>query len=222
MAGEQGWLEERLSLSKVAWLGNRIVPVGVSWWYTFGSATLITFVILVLTGIFLMMNYSPSPDHAYDSVRYIMNTVNFGALVRSVHHWAAYAMVFLVALHALRVFFMAAYRYPREVTWIIGVVLLLLVFGMAFTGYLLPWDQKAYWATVVGTNIAGETPFIGGWLRTLLIGGPEIGTVTLTRFFTLHVAVLPGLLATFIGLHLYLVIALGISTPPSKTELACN
>jgi quinol-cytochrome oxidoreductase complex cytochrome b subunit len=222
MAKKEGWLEERVELSKLAWLGTRTVPRGVGWWYTFGSATLIVFIILVLTGIFLMFNYDPSPDHAYDSVQFITNNILFGSLIRSIHHWSAYAMVGLVTIHALRVFFMAAYRYPREITWVFGVALLLLVMGMAFTGYLLPWDQRAYWATTVGTNIAGETPFIGGWIKTLLLGGEQIGAVTLTRFFALHVAIIPGLIATFIGVHLFLVIRLGISPPPGSTALACE
>lgn len=116
MARGPGWFEERLELSKLAWLGTRLVPRGVTWWYTFGSATLIAFLMLVLTGASLMANYSPSPDHAWDSVQYIMNDVQFGSLIRSVHHWSAYAMIVLITLHSLRAYFMAAYRYPRELT----------------------------------------------------------------------------------------------------------
>lgn len=220
MADVSGWLEERLEISKLAWLGTRRVPRGVNLWYTFGAATFVVFIVLVLTGAFLIFNYDPSPDHAYDSVQYTMNSVQLGSFVRSLHHWAAYAMVLLVAVHAWTVYFTAAYRYPRELTWVVGVVLLLLVLGMAFTGYLLPWDQEAYWAIVIGSNIAGEAPLIGGFLKTLLIGGAQIGTVTLTRFFTFHVAILPGLLFTFIALHLFLVIRLGVSQPPESTALA--
>lgn len=216
MAKGSGWFEERLELSKLAWLGTRKVPKGVTWWYTFGSATLVAFIMLVVTGIFLVMNYSPSPDHAWDSVQYITNNVQFGSLIRSIHHWSAYAMIFLIIVHALRVFFMAAYRYPRELTWVIGVVLILLVMGSAFTGYLLPWDQKAYWATEVGTRIAGQTPIIGSWIRTLLVGGDQLGTLTLSRFFTFHAAIIPGLIVLFAALHLFLVIRQGISAPPTR------
>ena len=213
----EGWFEERLELSKLAWLGTRKAPRGVGWLYTLGSATLICFILLILTGVFLMMNYSPTPDHAWDSVQYIVNNVQFGAFIHSVHHWSAYAMIVLIGLHSVRTFFMAAYRYPRELTWIIGVVLLLLTGFMAFTGYLLPWDQRAYWATTVASSIAGETPFIGGWLKTLLIGGSQIGTITLARFFSLHAVIVPALISIFIGIHIFLVIRLGISAPPKGT-----
>lgn len=219
MTNVRNWFDERFDLTKLAWLGLRIVPKGVGWWYTFGSATLIVFILLVLTGMFLMMNYSNSPDHAYESVQYISNQVQFGSLIRSIHHWSAYAMMTLITLHTLRVFFFAAYRYPREIAWMVGVVLLLLVAGMSFTGYLLPWDQRAYWATTVGTHLAGETPLIGPWLKELLVGGPEIGAVTLTRFFTLHVMILPSLLVILITLHIFLVIQQGISAPPNSTAI---
>ncbi len=224
------WLEERLELSKLAWIGTRTVPRGVNWWYTLGSATLIVFILLVLTGSFLLLYYDPSPERAYASVQFIGSSVVFGSLVRSIHHWSAYAMVLLVGLHAARVFFFAAYRYPREVTWIIGVLLLLLVIGMAFTGYLLPWDQRAYWATVVGTNIAGETPVVGQWVKALLVGGSQPGvahsiatpTIALTRFFGLHVVILPALITMLITAHILLVVRLGISEPPGNTALACD
>ncbi|MDO8569118.1 MAG: cytochrome b N-terminal domain-containing protein [Dehalococcoidales bacterium] len=218
MAGREGWLEERIEISKLAWLGTRIVPRGIGWWYTLGSATLVSFLMLILSGSFLMMNYSPSPDHAWDSVQYISNVVPFGSFIRSLHHWSAYAMILLIGLHALRVFFMAAYRYPRELNWVIGVFLLLEVSFMSFTGYLLPWDQKAYWATTVASHIAGETPVIGSFVETVLIGGTQIGAVTLTRFFTLHVVIIPALIVLFISAHIMLVIKLGISPPPGTAK----
>jgi quinol-cytochrome oxidoreductase complex cytochrome b subunit len=211
------WLNERLEINNL--IGGflyRKVPRGVGWWYTLGSATLVTFVLLTITGIFLMMNYSPSPDHAYESVQYIMNEVPFGAFIRSVHFWSASAMVILVGLHTLRVFFMAAYKYPREVTWAIGVFLFILVMGAGFTGYLLPWDQKAYWATNVGTAIAGQTPLIGPLIQKVLIGGSQIGALTLTRFFTFHVGVIPPLIILLIGVHIFLVVKQGISAPPER------
>ncbi len=190
MAKEQkGWFEERLKAREsVSWFLNRKVPRGVNWWYTLGSATLVVFILLAFTGLFLVMNYSPSPDHAYDSVQYIVSEVPFGNVIRSIHFWSASAMVVLIGLHALRVFFMAAYRYPRELTWTIGVILFLLVMGSAFTGYLLPWDQRAYWATNVGAGIAGQVPLIGPWVQKILIGGSQIGTLTLSRFFTFMLA----------------------------------
>ncbi len=211
----ENWLNERTELNKS--LGGflyRMVPRGVGWWYTLGSATMVAFVLLVVTGIFLMMNYSPSPDHAYDSIQYIMTSVPFGKLIRSIHFWSASSMVVLVGLHAWRTFFMAAYKYPREVTWTLGALLFILVMGSGFTGYLLPWDQKAYWATNVGTGIAGQVPLIGPFVQKVLIGGPTIGAVTLTRFFTIHVAILPSLTVLLMGIHIYLVVKLGISAPP--------
>ena len=212
-----GWLEERLELKKLtdSFL-YRTVPRGVGWWYVLGSATLVTFIVLVLTGLFLVMNYSPSPEHAYDSIQYIMNEVPFGSLIRSIHSWAASAMVVLIGLHGLRVFFMAAYKYPRELTWIIGVLLFILVMGASFTGYLLPWDQKAFWATNVGTGIAGQAPLIGPYIQKILMGGTEIGAITLTRFFTFHVGVIPVLVILLIGIHLFMVVRQGISAPPGK------
>lgn len=212
-----GWLEERLELRPLlSQLLDRKIPRGVSWLYTLGSATLMTFVVLAVTGIFLSMNYSPSPDHAWDSIQYIQEEVALGSLIRGIHHWAGAAMVLLVFLHMLRVYFMAAYKYPRELTWVLGVFLLLFVLGSGFTGYLLPWDQKAYWATTVGTEIAGAVPLIGDFLQKSLFGGPEMGAATLTRFYALHMLVLPILITLLTGAHLFMVIRQGISAPPER------
>ncbi|MFH1646960.1 MAG: cytochrome b N-terminal domain-containing protein [Chloroflexota bacterium] len=214
---ETGWLDERLGSKQL--LGSflyRKVPKGVGWWQTMGSATLVAFILLLFTGAFLMFNYSPSPDHAYDSIQYITNVVQFGGLIRSIHFWSSSAMVVLIGLHGLRTFFMAAYKYPREVTWVIGTLLFLLVMGSSFTGYLLPWDQKAYWATNVGTGIAGQAPLLGPWIQEILIGGATIGAQTLTRFFTLHVAIIPPLIILLIGIHIFMVVRQGISAPPKK------
>ncbi|HJX12335.1 MAG TPA: cytochrome b N-terminal domain-containing protein [Dehalococcoidales bacterium] len=214
---ETGWLDERLGSKQL--LGSflyRKVPKGVGWWQTMGSATLVAFILLLFTGAFLMFNYSPSPDHAYDSIQYITNVVQFGGLIRSIHFWSSSAMVVLVGLHGLRTFFMAAYKYPREVTWLIGTLLFLLVMGSSFTGYLLPWDQKAYWATNVGTGIAGQAPLLGPWIQEILIGGATIGAQTLTRFFTLHVAIIPPLIILLAGIHIFMVVRQGISAPPKK------
>jgi ubiquinol-cytochrome c reductase cytochrome b subunit len=212
------WVEERLNLRAFfSWFLYRRVPRGVGWWYTMGSSALVVFILLVLTGLCLMLNYSPSPDHAYDSVQYTMDQVAFGSFIRSVHFWSASAMILLMVLHLLRAFFTASYRYPRELTWVVGVLLLVLVTGSAFTGYLLPWDQRAYWATNVGAGIAREVPLIGSWVQKALIGGTGIGTLTLSRFFTFHVGVLPPLIALLIGLHVFVVVKQGISSPPGLT-----
>ncbi len=215
--GVTGWLEERLEIKKhIDGFLYRQVPRGVGWWYTLGSATMVCFILLLFTGLFLMMNYSPSPDHAYESIQYIMNEIPFGSVIRSIHFWSATSMVVLIGLHGMRTFFMAAYRYPREITWVVGTALFMMVMVAAFTGYLLPWDQRAFWATNVGVGIAGEVPFIGPWLQKVLIGGPRIGAVTLTRFFTFHVGVIAPLIIMLIGVHIFMVVKQGISAPPEK------
>ncbi len=216
------WLIERTGLDKI-WeaLFARHIPEAkgpAAWLYTLGSAALFIFVVQVITGSLLAMNYVPSPDHAYDSVRFINEQVLLGRFVRGLHHWGATFMVVVVSLHLLRVFFMGAYKYPREATWLVGVVLFLLVMGFSFTGYLLPWDQKAYWATTVGVNIAGQTPVIGPAIAKVLKGGDELGATTLTRFYALHVLILPILAGLFIGAHLFLVIWHGISEPPERKK----
>ncbi len=152
------WLDERLGLNDLQKnLLDRPEPKG-NWWNTLGSASLFLFLLQGATGIFLSVYYTPSPDHAYDSIQYIMNDVAFGWLVRGIHHWGATLMVLVVFIHLLRVFVTASFKYPRELTWIIGVGLLIATLGMGFTGYLLPWNQRAYWATTVGTQIAGSVP----------------------------------------------------------------
>lgn len=218
-SGIGDWFEERLGISPtIKYILNRKIPIGVGWMNTLGSATLVTFIVLVVTGIFLAMNYAPTPDNAWDSVQFIQHQATFGYLIRGLHKWSASAMVLLLFLHGLRVFFTGAYKYPRELTWIVGVIIFLLVMGSAFTGYLLPWDQKAYWATTVGTKLAGSVPGIGSFLQKLLVGGTNIGADTLTRFFTFHIVVLPPLIGLFIGIHLYLVIKHGIAAAPGKVK----
>ena len=165
------WLEERAGLGPI-WRAVflRRMPAGLGWAQTLGSATLFVFGLQVVTGMFLALYYSPSPDHAYDSIQYITTEVTFGSIVRGLHHWGASAMVVLVAAHLLRVFYMGAYKYPHEVTWVAGLMLLLLTLAFGFTGYLLPWDEKAYWATTVGTNIMGLVPFVGGFILRAVRG----------------------------------------------------
>jgi quinol-cytochrome oxidoreductase complex cytochrome b subunit/cytochrome c551/c552 len=208
------WLDTRLGRGSL-WrlLFHRQVPVGLTWSYTLGSAALFVFVLQTITGILLALNYSPSPDHAYDSVLYISTSVPFGAVVRGLHHWGASAMVVLVVAHLLAAFWHGAYKRPREVTWLVGVVLLLITLGFSFTGYLLPWDQKAYWATTVGTNMPGTMPGLGPALVLLLRGGTELGAVTLSRFYAIHVLLLPALVGLFLLIHLALVIWHGVSVP---------
>ena len=210
------WLDERFEWHKV-WeaIFLRKVP-HVNWWYTLGSATLFVAVMQGITGILLTLYYVPTPDHAYDSVIYISTQLPAGWFIRGLHHWGASAMVVLVVLHLLRVFFYGAYKYPREATWLTGVVLFLVVIGFGFTGYLLPWDQKAYWATTVGTRIAGVVPGLGPWILRIARGGEDLSAVTLARFFGVHIWVLPAALAILILVHLYLVIRIGISAVPEK------
>ena len=212
------WLDERLGWRRV-WeaIFLRKVPK-VNWLYTLGSATLFVAVNQVVTGILLTVYYVPTPDHAYDSVQFITNEVTAGWLIRGLHHWGASAMVVLTVLHLLRVVFTGGYKFPREVTWITGVVLLLLVLGFGFTGYLLPWDQKAFWATTVGTRIAGVAPTIGPFFLRALRGGEELSAVTLARFYGAHVWMLPAALLALIGAHLYLVVRLGISAAPGRED----
>jgi quinol-cytochrome oxidoreductase complex cytochrome b subunit len=210
------WLDERTSIRQV-WetIFLRKIPK-VNWFYTLGSASLFVALNQAITGILLTLYYVPTPDHAYDSVQYITTQVPLGWLIRGLHHWGASAMIILVVLHMLRVILFGSYKFPREVTWFTGVILLLVVVGFGFTGYLLPWDQKAYWATTVGTRIAGTPPLIGDYILRIIRGGSEISAVTLVRFFGTHVWVLPSLLLLLIGIHLYLVIRNGISAVPKR------
>ncbi len=213
-------IDERLDLSGIRRsLFDRAVSRNLTWWHTLGSATLAVFTVQIVTGIVLGMYYSPSPDHAYESIKYLDSAVTSGAIVRGIHHWGASAMVVLTVAHMLRVFSMGAYKYPREANWLLGVGLLFIVLGFGFTGYLLPWDQKAYWATAVGTNIAGTTPIIGAKLVALLRGGAQQGAATLTRFYALHVLLLPVLLSTIVGLHLVLVVRQGVAPRTAELEL---
>jgi quinol-cytochrome oxidoreductase complex cytochrome b subunit len=213
-----GWLDERLGLTGIyRTVLDRKIPK-VNWAFTLGSATLFLVVLQGVTGVFLTVYYVPHPEQAYDSINYIMNDVPFGWLMRGLHHWGATLMVITVVLHMLRTFFYAAYKYPREITWITGVLLLLITLGMGFTGYLLPWNQRAYWATTVGTSIAGTVPWVGPIIEQALRGGTDLSTLTLTRFFSAHIWMLPAALLGLVGVHMYLVIRLGISHIPAADE----
>ncbi|NQS91076.1 MAG: cytochrome b N-terminal domain-containing protein [Chloroflexi bacterium] len=212
------WLDERIGWRTI-WetVFKRNIP-RVNWLYTLGSATLLTVFNQAITGILLTIYYVPTPDHAYDSVQYITNQVTAGWLIRGLHHWGASAMVILSFLHMLRVIFMGSYKFPREVTWFSGVLLFLVTIGFGFTGYLLPWDQKAYWATTVGTRIVGVIPGIGDWLLKIVRGGEGLSSLTLSRFFGVHIWILPAILIILLGIHLFLVISIGISEMPQKDE----
>ena len=209
------WVDERTSLSGAArWAMFRKVPKGINWFYTLGSATLFAFLSQAVTGVFLAMYYDPSVTNAYESTRHLTNEVFLGEFVRGMHRWGSSVMIVLIFLHMGRVFFFGAYKYPRELTWLIGVVLLLLVSQMALTGYLLPFDQRSYWATIVAVNINGTGPLVGPYLADFLRGGSEFGATTLSRFYAIHMLLLPGGIAALIGAHIYLVTRLGIAAPP--------
>jgi quinol-cytochrome oxidoreductase complex cytochrome b subunit len=212
------WLDERIGWRGV-WsaIFLRKIPK-INWFYTLGSATLFVAVNQMVTGILLTIYYVPTPDHAYDSVQFITTQVPAGWLIRGLHHWGASAMIVLCVLHMLRVIFSGAYKFPREITWFSGVFLLLITVGFGFTGYLLPWDQKAFWATTVGTQIAGSAPAVGEWVMRGLRGGEELTAVTLARFFGIHIWVLPASILLVLGLHMYLVVKIGISEVPKKEE----
>lgn len=216
---KRGWLDQRIDLAGIRRnLLDREVPDRLTWWHTLGSATLTVFLVQVVTGVVLATFYSAAPDHAYESIRFLQREVTAGGLLRAMHRWGASAMVVLVLAHMIRVFSMGAYKYPREVNWVLGVLLFGLVMGFGFTGYLLPWDQKAYWATQVGTSLAGTAPLIGGVLVKLLKSGSQLGAATLTRFYAFHVLWLPLLLGLVILLHLVLVIRQGIAPRTAALE----
>lgn len=233
------WVDERTGIKPaVDYVLYRRLPKSVNWFFTMGSASLTVFLVQAITGSFLAMGFSPStapvnvavtPEgasaainatstEALESIRHLTNAVLMGDWLRGFHHWGANAMVIVVVLHMLRVFFMGSYKYPRELTWFIGVFILLMVLGFSFTGYLLPWDNRAYWATQVGINIGGSAPFLGDYVATALRGGPTLGAATLTRFYAIHVLILPAITALLIGVHLFLVIKIGISGQPKYRE----
>ncbi|MEM9657773.1 MAG: cytochrome b N-terminal domain-containing protein, partial [Planctomycetota bacterium] len=203
--GLTDWLDDRAGVRKLTHEALfELVPGGSRWRYVWGSTLVMAFFTQVVTGVFLWMVYSPSTQTAWESVYYIQHETSGGWLLRGVHHFMAQAMIVLMALHFLQVVWDGAYRAPRELNFVLGMVLMLIVLGLSFTGYLLPWDQKGYWATSVGTSLASQAPAIGPEVRKLAIGGNDYGHQTLTRFFALHAGVLPGLLVVFLVIHLAL------------------
>jgi menaquinol-cytochrome c reductase cytochrome b subunit len=209
------WLEERSGLvGGLRYFLFRKVPRETNWFHTLGSATLTAFLVQLATGVILAFYYKPDPDNAYESIQYITNDVTLGWLVRGMHRWGASVFIILLFLHLGRVFLFGAYKYPRELNWLIGVLILPLAMLEGFTGYLLPWDQTAYWATVVGININATAPIAGPFIADFLRGGAEIGNDTLPRFYSMHMLLIPGALIGLITLHLYLVVRLGVTPPP--------
>jgi menaquinol-cytochrome c reductase cytochrome b subunit len=223
------WLEERSGLiGGVKYFLFRNVPSDINWMQTLGSAALTAFLVQAITGVILAMYYVPSAatdphtgqPQAYESILNITDSLTLGWLVRGMHRWGASVFIILMFLHMGRVFLFGAYKYPRELNWIIGVLILVMGMMEGFTGYLLPWDQTAYWATVVGINLNGTAPFLGPWLAQFLRGGQAISGETLTRFYSLHMLVIPGAIIGLITLHLYLVIRLGVTSPPWSKDAA--
>lgn len=215
-----GWISDRLGLQAILdVIARHRVPPGTAarregWMYVFGTAILAVFLLQVVTGITLATRYIPSPAHAYDSIRYITDRVAFGAWVRGMHYYGASAMIVLAGIHLVRVFLTGSYKFPRELTWISGVVLLVLTIAMAFTGQLLRWDANGVWGTFVASHYVGRVPVIGDSLKELMLGGATVGGATLSRFYAFHVVLIPLLIFAGIGLHVYLVLRHGVSEPP--------
>ena len=209
------WVEERLHLdTAVKFFSKKTVPRhrGTIWYY-FGGITLFLIVIQIITGILLLLYYRPSAEHAFESVQFIMTDVEFGWLIRSVHSWGANLVVLIAFIHLFSTFLMKAYRPPREITWITGVLLFVVLLAFGFTGYLLPWNELSYAATKVGTEIAGSVPLVGDMLKQFLRGGEDVGGATLTRMFGFHVAILPAIMTALLAIHLVLVQIQGMSEP---------
>ena len=212
------WLDERLAAGAIAAAAKKKeIPLHRhSVWYYFGGMTLFLFAVQVATGILLLLYYRPSAENAFESVQFIMTEVEFGWLIRSVHSWSANLMIATLFVHMFSVYFLSAYRRPREMTWVTGVLLLFISVGFGFSGYLLPWNEVSFFATKVGTDIAGVVPVVGKPLLRFLRGGDEVTGATLTRFFGFHVAVLPAAATALLGAHLLLVQLHGMSVPPGQ------
>jgi ubiquinol-cytochrome c reductase cytochrome b subunit len=215
------WLDQRLGAGATLepMLTHPVPRSTASWWYVFGSATLALFVLQIVTGICLALVYVPTADQAYQTLEYLNYQTPFGWYLRAVHFWGSNGMVLIMTLHLIQVFLWGAYKYPRELTWIVGVFLFLGTLGMAFSGQILRWDQDAYWGLGIGAAIAGRTPLIGPQVVELLLGGPIIAGRTLSRFFALHVFVIPGVLIGLIAVHLWLVLRLGVNEWPVPGRL---
>lgn len=214
------WLDDRAGITAaISPLLDHPVPPNAKWMYVFGSATLFMFVVQVVTGVGLALIYQPTSETAYQSLKYITDQAPLGSILRGIHFYAASAMIFLVGIHMIRVYLTASFKYPREMSWITGLILLLLTLGMGFTGQLLRWDSNGVWSAIVGAEQAGRIPIIGTSIARLFIGGDTLGGATLSRFFAFHVFLIPALIFGLLGLHLYLVIKNGISEPPVAGKL---
>jgi len=209
-------LDERIDLT------NRIrtrvfakpVPLHARrFWYCFGGLTFFTAVMQMMSGVFLTLYYEPTPDRAYASVFYISNYVKYGWLIRSIHAWGAQLMVVFIIIHMIRVYVTASYKHPREFNWIAGVLLFVITMSFGLTGYLLPWDQKAYWGSTVTVSLMQEVPVMGEWMARLVVGGDKLGAPTLTRFYSAHIMVLPAALLGLLFVHFWMVRKQGISGP---------
>jgi cytochrome b6 len=216
-SGLYAWLDQRLGISALLELArHKQVPQHkYTLWYYLGGMTLFLFTIQVVTGILLLLYYRPTAEAAFESVEFIMSEVTFGWLIRSIHSWSANLMIFFLFVHMFSVFFMRAYRKPREITWISGALLLFISLAFGFSGYLLPWNRLAFFATKVGTDILGQIPLVGNFLLEWSRGGDEVTGATLTRFFGFHVAILPMISTFVLGLHVSLVQKHGMSVPIS-------
>ena len=215
------WFDQRLQLSKpVRETMEHAVPrETASWFYVFGSAAITVFILQLVTGILLALIYVPSAGEAWTSLQILNHQIALGWFIRALHGWGSNFMLAIVLIHMAQVFLFGAYKFPRELTWIVGVLLLLLTLGMAFTGQVLRFDQDAYWGLGIGASISSRVPVLGPWIVNLLLGGPIIAGATLSRFFALHVFVVPGLLLAFVGIHLLLVLKLGINEWPMPGRL---
>ncbi len=211
-----GWFEQRLGLgAPIIEAAEHEVPENTSsWWYVFGSAATVLLVLQVMTGVLLALVYEPSASHAWSSLQFLDHNVKLGWFLRAMHGWGSDFMIAVVLIHMAQVFLFGAYKFPRELTWMIGVCLLLLTLGMAFTGQVLRFDQDAYWGLGIGASILSRVPLVGGPLVDIMLGGPIIAGPTLTRFFALHVFVIPGSLLALVGLHVWMVLKLGINDWP--------
>ncbi len=218
------WFEERLQLKKLVGpsMTHPVPRSSASWWYVFGSGTLVIFMLQIATGICLALVYVPSTADVYASLEYLNYQQTLGWFLRAVHFWGSNLMVAMMSLHMIQVFLFGAYKYPRELTWVVGVFLFLCTLGMAFTGQVLRWDQDAYWGLGIGVAMIGRVPLIGAQLVHLVTGGPIIGAETLSRFFAMHVFVIPGLLLGLVGLHLLMVLKLGINEWPMPGRLVAR